>query len=187
MQPRTSDTDPILVNFLPPGVVSLPGKLGVTFAPGKQHFSLHRILWERSLEKDLTRLRDFYHTDLLVSLIEAHELTDLKIPDLFDQVKSHDIQSLWFPIPDFSIPMSMPGFMTLVETILKALHQEQTVVVHCKGGLGRSGLVTSGCLVALGYSPAESFHYIRQTRPGSVETREQEAYVYQFAQQWKVA
>ena len=68
--------------------------------------------------------------------------------------------------------------------MLQAVEQGQTVVVHCKGGLGRSGLVVASGLTTLGYSAEASLAIVRQTRPGSVETQKQEAFVAQFAREW---
>jgi protein-tyrosine phosphatase len=179
MKPLNSDTHPLLVDFLPANIIKLPGQIGMTIAPGKQHNGMH-VPWQRDLEKDLIRLRKHYRTDLLVSLIEAQELEQLQIPDLFERIQLHEMQSQWFPIQDFGTPTSMPDLVELVDLILATVKQGQTVVIHCRGGLGRSGLVVAACLVALGYSPEEAFGHIRQARPGSVETPEQEAYVYEF-------
>jgi protein-tyrosine phosphatase len=177
----TSSSDPIRVDFLTDLAELLPGRLGLTIAPGKCNLGMQAI-WQRQLEPDLQRLRQHYHTDLLITLLQAHELSELKIPALFDQVCAAGMQSRWFPIRDFGTPDSMPGLQQLVGQMLVALEAGQTIVVHCKGGLGRAGLVTASCLVALGYSPEAAFRIVRQARPGSVETLAQEAYVAEFAQ-----
>jgi protein-tyrosine phosphatase len=165
---------------LPQDALKLPGRIGMTLAPGKCHPGMH-FLWQRDLEKDLIRLQQEYSTHLLVTLLEAEEMPKLKIPNLIDRVKAHGMQSCWFPIPDFSTPDSMSELQQLIEKILTAVETEQTVVIHCKGGLGRSGLVAASCLVALGHSPETAFALVRQARPGSVETASQEAYVHQLA------
>lgn len=152
----------------------------MTIAPGKQNVGM-QFLWERDLAQDLDRLRHHYHTDVLVSLIEAPELTQLNIADLFAEVEQRGMRSRWFPIPDFGTPESLAALVSLVEKIWVDVNQGQTVVVHCKGGLGRSGLVIACCLTNLGYSAAEAFTIVRQTRSGSVETQAQEEFVQQFA------
>lgn len=179
----TSDTDPIRVDFLPRDVVKLPGQLGMTLAPGKRNIGMN-ALWERDLEKDLTRLKADYHVDLLVTLLEASEFAGLKTPDLLQQIQAHGMQSYHLPIPDFRTPTCMQDLIALVQRILAGLEQQQTIVIHCKAGLGRTGLVTAACLVALGYAPGQAFSQVRQSRPGSIETPEQEAYVFDFAQAW---
>lgn len=179
----TSDSDPIRVDFLPEQVVPLPGRLGMTIAPGKCNVGM-QALWQRDLQKDLSRLRHHYRVDLLITLLQPAELGQLAIPDLPSQIQRYGMQNHWFPIQDFGTPTSMTGLVELVKTIWATVNQGKTVVVHCKAGLGRSGLVTASCLVALGYSPEAAFKQVRRTRPGSVETFDQEQYVSEFAQAW---
>ncbi|MDX2228455.1 MAG: cyclin-dependent kinase inhibitor 3 family protein [Leptolyngbyaceae cyanobacterium bins.349] len=182
----TSEKHPIHVDFVPAEALNLPGRLGLTIAPGKQNVGM-QFLWQRNLALDLDRLRHHYHVDTLVSLIEEAELSQLKIPHLFSEVQQAGMRSLWFPIPDFSAPRSMPATVSLVREILGAVRQGKTVVTHCKGGLGRSGLIVAACLTTLGYSAAEAFIIIRKARPGSVETQVQEEFVKQFAQGWEIS
>lgn len=180
----TSESHPIHVDFIPPEVLQLDGSLGLTIAPGKQNVGM-KFLWRRDLATDLDRLRHDYGVDVLVSLIEESEFVQLKIPTLFSEVQKRGMRSLWFPIPDFGTPASLADLQPLVQKILLTVAQGQTVVVHCKGGLGRSGLVIAACLTILNYSAAEAFLIVRQARPGSVETRPQEDFVAQFAAYWQ--
>lgn len=179
----TSDSDPIRVDFLPEQILPSSGRLGMTIAPGKCNIGM-QALWQRDLQKDLKRLRHHYRVDLLITLLQPSELGQLAIPDLLDQIQIHDMQNHWFPIQDFGTPTSMAGLIELVETIWATVNRGKTVVIHCKAGLGRSGLVTASCLVALGYSPEAAFKQVRRARPGSVETSGQEQYVTEFAQAW---
>lgn len=182
----TSDADPLRVDFLPHEVMPFPGRLGMTLAPGKSNVGM-QALWQRDLQLDLTRLQQHYQVNLLVTLLERHELAQLQIPDLFNQIETYGMQTRWFPIEDFGTPTSMQGLIGLVEEILTAVQQAETVVIHCKAGLGRTGLVTAACLVALGYSSEAAFLQVRQARPGSVETDEQEEYVAQFVEAWQAS
>ena len=56
----------------------------------------------------------------------------------------------------------------------------ESVVVHCRGGLGRTGLIAVRLLVELGESPVSALVRVRAARPGAVETVEQEKYVLQL-------
>ncbi|MBD1910918.1 MULTISPECIES: cyclin-dependent kinase inhibitor 3 family protein [unclassified Leptolyngbya] len=182
---RTSETHPIHVDFLTPEATGLSGQIGMTLAPGKcNHGMAYR--WIRDLDQDLARLQQVYGVNVLVTLLEAHEMPQLQIAGLLHEVERYGMRSRWFPIPDFSTPPSLPEFAGLVHDILTLAGQGETVVIHCKAGLGRSGLVAASCLVALGHNYKEAFLQVRRVRPGTIETPIQEAYVESFANFWKV-
>jgi protein-tyrosine phosphatase len=175
---KTSESDPIRVDFLPPETLELPGRLGITFAPGKKIEGQ----WERDLETDLRRLREEYHAEVLVSLMEHTEYPDLGIPELFRKAKDLGIEVLHLPIPDGSVPLEPESddYEALIEDVVKRLKEGQTVVVHCRGGQGRSGLVAASVLVALGHPAVKALEVVRRTRKGAVETPEQEDRVHFF-------
>jgi protein-tyrosine phosphatase len=177
---KTSGTSPIYVDFLDPADTGLPGRIGLTIAPGKND-GLYR--WNRDLDADLQRLRDEYRCELLVSLMEAHEYVLLRIEDLFDRARAFGIETVHFPIVDVDAPTpgEMPEFAKLVERILVAARAGQTVVIHCRGGLGRSGTVAAACLVALGHQPADAIERVRSARPGAVESSSQERWVHSYS------
>ncbi len=177
---RTSGDSPIYVNFLELDEPERPGRIGLTFAPGK-HDSWAG--WHRDLDADLDRLRDQYSCHVLVSLLEPHEYEMLGIPGLFDGCAERGIDVVHFPIPDLCAPPpdAMERFGVLVSGILDSVSAGKTVVIHCRGGIGRTGTVAACCLVALGHGPAEAIERVRAVRPGSVEMPEQEGWVAEFA------
>jgi atypical dual specificity phosphatase len=48
------------------------------------------------------------------------------------------------------------------------------VNVHCRAGKGRTGTVLAAYFVSKGMSAAEALQRVRELRPGSIETPEQE-------------
>jgi protein-tyrosine phosphatase len=166
MQLRTSETSPLYVDFLPVDTVGLLGRIGLTIAPGKRdHFGL----WDRDLELDLGRLRQHHGVSLLVTLLEEHELRLLRIPTLLARAAAHGLDTAWFPFEDGGVPADEPGLWALVGRILDAVRAGRTVVVHCRGGLGRTGLVAASCLIELGRAPAEAICTVRAARTGAIE------------------
>ena len=177
---RTSITDPIRVDFLPP---ELEGRIGLTFAPGKKALPKFGARWVRDLALDLDRLVAEYRTDLLVCLLEDHELVRLGIEDLIEQSELRGIEVLRLPIPDGGVLPHPVDVADVVEEIIHAAEAGETVVIHCAGGLGRTGTIAGCALVTLGHTPDEAIEVLHQARgPRCPENRLQEAFIADFAE-----
>ncbi|NCV21211.1 MAG: protein phosphatase [Chloroflexi bacterium] len=177
MEIRTSETDPIRVDFLPRAVHGLVGDIGLTIAPGKQDVANG---WLRDMGMDMTRLRTVFRTDCLVSLLDASEFAALGISELDTFAVANGIRPVLFPIPDMHPPheRDRDAFIALIEGIISGASAGQNVVIHCRAGIGRSGLVAASVLVARGLSAPHAIEVVREVRsPRSVETSEQRAWV----------
>lgn len=182
----TSETNPIRVDFVPKEALRLPGKLGLTIAPGKAGPGLTGE-WDRQLDEDLVRLRDIFRANVLVTLLEDLEMKRLGIPDLLSRAARSGFETFWYPIADLSVPDSIEHAAELVRAILDRLATRRVVVVHCLGGLGRSGTIAACCLAARGAGPDEAIEIVREARPGAVQNEAQEAFVRRFAGAWNPA
>ncbi len=93
------------------------------------------------------------------------------------------MEVLHLPIPDGGLPVDPEAnrYEAFVKNIADHLEKGRTVVVHCRGGLGRSGMVAASVLVALGRTAEEALQMVRSTRKGAVETPEQDDRVRWFA------
>jgi protein-tyrosine phosphatase len=178
----TSETNPILVDFLPDDEVGTPGRLGMTFAPGMWAGSV-RGRWERDLATDLQALEEKYETNVLVSLMEDHEYHGYRIPELLERDRFGSIEILRFAIKDMDVPHEAESerFQAFVQDVVQRLVRGQNVVAHCRGGLGRTGTLVACVLIALGRHTAdEAIAAVREARKGTVQTREQEGFVRLF-------
>lgn len=115
--------------------------------------------------------------DVLVTLVQVHELEAMGIPHFFDKVRAFGIESIHYPIPDKWLPRSMDEVAGLVATIISQLRRNKRVVVHCNGGKGRTALVVVSVLVSLGMTPSEATDLVRSTRPGTLYNPAQILYV----------
>jgi protein-tyrosine phosphatase len=179
---RTSQSHPIEVSFISPSTYSWPGQLGLTFAPRKKADSLYGEPWDRDLSTDLKQLREKFGVDLVCPLLEEAEFTALGIPTLREEAIALGMQVHHLPIPDTRAPDDQVAFDTCVSAAIEALKAGQTVVFHCKGGLGRAGTLTAAVLMAGGTAPEAAVTAVRATRPGAVETHEQEDFLRKLSE-----
>jgi ADP-ribosyl-[dinitrogen reductase] hydrolase len=175
VKPRTSVTHPLQIASLdtPSG-----GRIGMTFCPGKRDPAAMTGAWDRDLGLDLKAIAD-WGAAALVTLMETHELKKLGVPDIGQLAMDLGLEWFHLPIRDVSIPDDTFEMVWVAagQTIRERLRNGQGVVIHCRGGLGRTGLVAARLLIELGESPGVALIKVRKARPGAVETQQQEAYV----------
>ncbi len=147
MEPRTSKSHPLHVDWVE---TPAPRRVGITIAPGKRGPSEYGPPWERGLEEDLEALTD-QGARVLVCLLEPHELVSLRTPTLLERAEAHGLSVIHEPIVDGGVP-TIARARAVVARMMTA--GADPIVVHCRGGLGRSGTVAGCYLRALGV-PAE--------------------------------
>jgi atypical dual specificity phosphatase len=110
--------------------------------------------------------------DVLISLTETplprHWLNDA------------GILAVSVPVADMS-PPSERQLDHVLATIRKANASGMGVAIHCAAGLGRTGTVLAAYFVSGGMSARDAILKVRDLRPGSVETAEQERAVEHYA------
>lgn len=173
---RTSLTHPLEIAEVEtfPGL----GLIGVTFCPGKHQPSAMTGGWDRDLGLDLDRIAA-WGAAAVATLVEDHEMTALKVEALGEEVVDRHMDWLHLPIPDVSTPSSAfeDAWRLSGEQLRDRLRAGFNVLVHCKGGLGRAGMIAARLLVELGVAPDTAIARVRQARPGAIETEAQEAFV----------
>jgi protein-tyrosine phosphatase len=173
---RTSRTDPLRIDVVEAGAT--PGMIGLTICPGKHDRHALTGAWARDLDADLMAIREWGAT-ALVTLIEEHEFELLKVPHLGARAKRMGLDWHHLPIRDVSVPDERfeSAWVKSGPELISRLRAGERLVVHCRGGLGRSGLVAARMLVELGIAPKDAINRVRAGRRGTIETAEQEGYV----------
>jgi ADP-ribosyl-[dinitrogen reductase] hydrolase len=111
--------------------------------------------------------------------LSYHEFLLLAISDLGAEVQRRGMEWLHLPIRDVSTPG--PEFEEQWPAHSKRLRQRldegENIVVHCRGGLGRAGMISARLLVESGVEPNAAMERVRAARPGAIETPQQEEWV----------
>jgi len=55
------------------------------------------------------------------------------------------------------------------------------LLVHCRGGLGRAGMIAARLLVELGMKPTKAMAMVRAARPNAIENSDKEKFVLGLA------
>ncbi len=152
---KTSASHPLRIDTI--AIPSMPGQIGLTFCPGKCTHGLYGGIWERDLTSDVEALVA-WGAKTLISLMELHEFSLLGVPEFADFLsKNKTLRWLHLPIKDMQIPDAVfeNQWQSARSSVIDGLKAGESIVIHCRGGLGRTGLLAARILVELGFEPAE--------------------------------
>ena len=91
-----------------------------------------------------------------------------------------DLVDMFEPVPDFT-PPELDQIQRMIEFIDEQVKVNRPVAVSCYAGIGRTGTVLACYLVHRGEEPGEAIFRVRELRRGSIQTPEQEAMVFKYA------
>jgi len=173
---KTSLTDPLQIQSVE--VDKTSGVIGMTICPGRKGNSMAGGSWDRDLALDLEVVR-CWQPDIVIALLEEHEYSALGIPTFCGDVADAALPWVFLPIVDGGIPNAafVEAWRTVGPHIRNILRRGGRVLVHCRAGLGRTGLLAAMLLVELGENADSAISRVRAARPHTIETRAQEAYV----------
>ena len=173
---HTSTNRPHEVDIIQMG----PGKMGMCISPGRI-----KGRWNRELDADIQRIKNDFNADILVTLLTEGDMRDIRAPDLLETARACGLECIHFPIRDKFIPSSMVTFVEFIVRLAQLALQGKTLIVHCNGGKGRTGLVVACTYIVLYRSTVdEAIAVIRQARPGTLYNPLQILYAHQFRRKW---
>jgi len=153
----------------------------MTICPGKRGDSEYGAQWKRDLATDITTIRA-WGASTLITLMESEEMQLHGVETIGEVAKKASLHWYQLPIIDGSIPDNRfdTAWPHVGQIILNRLRSDEKVVVHCRGGLGRTGMIVSALLIETCYTPSKALAAVRAARPGTVETTDQESFVLNY-------
>jgi protein-tyrosine phosphatase len=91
----------------------------------------------------------------VVSLLEIDESRELGLANEESLYRAAGLRFLSFPIPDRGVPRDHAAFTELVDTLADGLRSGDSVAIHWRAGIGRSGLV-GACVLGVFDVPPDS-------------------------------
>jgi len=175
-----STSHPLTIHEIP--VPGLKGKIGISIVPGKKGPSLQYCSdWNRDLDADISIVTK-WGAKAVLTLIEDYEFGMLGVEELPEKVRAKGMYWFHLPIEDISTPdhRFTKDWPDVCCQLLQTLRDGGNVLAHCKGGIGRSGLVCALLLQETGMSAERAIDTVRRCRPGAIETFEQEEFVRDY-------
>ncbi len=156
----------------------LGGTIGLSQCPGRTSVDITGKRWNHDLDHDIETIKQSgFRT--VISLLSETELKHHGAGEIRKKLNEAGINWYQFPIADFDIPTAevKQTLECSIPKLLSELESRHDLLIHCAGGLGRTGMMSAVLLVAMGKKPEEAIAIVRKARPGSIETPEQEAFV----------
>ena len=117
----------------------------------------------------------------VLSLLTQEEESELGILDESGEAAKQGMKFISFPIPDRGIPGSSTAAMEMLDEVLNELQRGKNVLVHCRQGIGRAGMVAASLLVLDGVEPRAAIEAVSNARGVPVpETADQEQWIYRL-------
>ena len=148
--------------------------LAMTILPGRKDR-------ERSLEIDVKAIQEAGF-DKVLALVTHQELEEYGVPDLLSTYQSAGLDLLHVSIPDQGTS-TREEMHRMVDWLHDSMSKGEKVLMHCVGGLGRTGSVAA-CFLKKYHKlqTKEAINLVREARSArAVETKNQEEFVEEFS------
>ncbi len=124
--------------------------------------------------EDLNTIAD-WQPGLVISMTTEVEMIQEGARHFGTDIQSRASRWVHLPVEDFGAPPAeiRARWRDVSASARQALSGGGRVLVHCKGGCGRSGMVALRLMVECGETPAKALNRLRAVRPCAVETEGQ--------------
>ena len=144
-----------------------PGKLAVAARPrGGDWLAEEMAAWRSS------------GVNTVFSLLTPEEEAELDLTNEASTVAANGMRFLSFPIPDREVPHSQSELTEALRRLDQELSSGRNVALHCRQGIGRSGLVVACLLLTKGLDAETVVEHVSSARGTPIpETAEQRRWI----------
>ena len=159
------------------------GAIGMTICPGKKRPASISGDWDRDLGRDLQVVRD-WGAEIVVTLLEDFEFEEVRVEALGERVQALGMRWVHLPIPDKQAPGAgfSAAWVIAGPPIHACLQHGGKILIHCMGGIGRTGTIAAQILMERGVPTELAMAEVRRVRKGAIETVVQEQYLAAWRQ-----
>uniref|UniRef100_I3KU47 Cyclin-dependent kinase inhibitor 3 n=1 Tax=Oreochromis niloticus TaxID=8128 RepID=I3KU47_ORENI len=152
---------PLHISWLPLSIVGCPQFLGICALPGCKYKEIRRCL-----QKDIEELQNQGVQDVFVFCTRG-ELSKYRVPSLLEVYQQRGFRVHHMPFLDGDAP-ELNQCCQILDELQISLKNDRRTVIHCYGGLGRSGLIAACLLLQLSVTmtPNKAIEILRQHRGG---------------------
>ena len=181
---RTSETHPLQIDWITNNLFA--GRIGITLCPGKYQPVSWSGGWARDLDADISAIEDS-GAILVVSLVEETEMKDLRVQGLGKAILARELEWIHIPFEDTTAPdyKWMKVFDLVAPSILASIKNGDSIVIHCKGGLGRAGTVAALLLCSMGMEVIAALELIRDVRSKDCINYIQQEFLVSVTSHWE--
>ena len=120
--------------------------------------------------------------EVVLSLLTLEEEESLDITNEPEPVRKGGMSFVSLPIPDRHVPASPTELAAVLDKLNAALSSGKNVLIHCRQGIGRTGLVAACLLLKKGWGSSYAVEHLSAVRGVPVpETQEQRDWIDDYA------
>lgn len=172
----TSLNNPLIITSVE--VPNGQGHIGMTICPGKHQQNALSGQFQRDLALDLDLVKS-WGASAVVSLMTDEELASLHVEALGTDVEARDMHWFQLPIIDQAMPDELfeRRWVYAGLRLRTLLRSGKRILVHCRSGLDRTGLISARLLIELGMAAEDAIAAVNKARPGSLDSTVQKQYL----------
>jgi protein-tyrosine phosphatase len=133
------------------------------FANGSKLGIMPRPRGDDWLEEEIVKIKK-QHIGLWVSLLEQQEINELGLRNQPALCSKHNLEYINFPIVDRSVPDKGTKIDLLIDQLYQQIQNGNSVVIHCRMGIGRSSIIAACILLKQGFKTEQILQMITSAR-----------------------